>query len=85
LGRQKRGICNLCAASCGVVLFFDPDGALVKVTGDPDDSVTKGWTCKAGRRFMIEHGFSPESLVADELQPLPAPPFPEFGEGEHGG
>ena len=46
--RVVQTACRICAVGCGVLV--DIDGTTVtRVTGDPEDPVTKGYTCSKGR------------------------------------
>ncbi len=48
---QKRGVCNLCEAICGLLLTVEdtPDGQRVTdVRGDPDDPLSRGHICPKG-------------------------------------
>ena len=48
---QKRGVCNLCEAICGLLLTVEdtPDGPRVTdVRGDPDDPLSRGHICPKG-------------------------------------
>ncbi|NUR08860.1 MAG: molybdopterin-dependent oxidoreductase [Nocardioidaceae bacterium] len=43
---EKRGVCNLCEAICGLVFTLDDDtGAITAVRGDPDDPLSRGHLC----------------------------------------
>lgn len=46
--------CRICAAACGVVVTVD-DGRVVKVRGDADHPVSRGYTCPKGRGIPAWH------------------------------
>jgi thiosulfate reductase/polysulfide reductase chain A len=41
----KRSICTMCAVQCGVLAYVK-DGKMVKIRGNPDNPVSRGYTCK---------------------------------------
>lgn len=51
---QKPSLCRLCIAHCGVMVTVD-DGIPVKVDGDPDNPMFKGYTCPKGRALAEMH------------------------------
>src|SRR4051812_36989525 len=50
----RPGICRICSAHCGVLATVS-DGKLIKVTGDPDNPMFKGYTCNKGRALPEIH------------------------------
>src|SRR5690242_6789402 len=43
---ERRGVCNLCEAICGLVFTLDDDtGAITSVRGDADDPLSRGHIC----------------------------------------
>lgn len=44
---QKIGVCNLCEASCGLLLTID-DARVTGVRGNPDDPLSRGHICPKG-------------------------------------
>ena len=46
--------CRICAAACGIVVTVD-DGQVVKVRGDADHPVSRGYTCEKGRALPQWH------------------------------
>jgi anaerobic selenocysteine-containing dehydrogenase len=42
-----KSVCRACHGGCGVILYVQ-DGRLVKVKGDPDSPLNKGWMCIKG-------------------------------------
>jgi anaerobic selenocysteine-containing dehydrogenase len=44
--------CPFCASRCGMVLGMQ-EGRLVNVQGDPDNPVSRGWTCSTGRASIV--------------------------------
>jgi anaerobic selenocysteine-containing dehydrogenase len=43
--------CRMCPAACGVLVDV-ADGAIVKLTGDPDHLLSRGYVCPKGRRMV---------------------------------
>ena len=51
-------VCRLCIAHCGVLAHVEDDDGrrkVVKVTGDPDNPMFKGYTCPKGRALPELH------------------------------
>ena len=46
--------CRLCPAACGIVLELDGD-RVVKISGDDEHPLTRGFTCTKGRHFADFH------------------------------
>ncbi len=46
----KRTFCRICAAYCGLTADVE-DGRLLKVRGDPDHALSRGYSCVKGRRI----------------------------------
>jgi anaerobic selenocysteine-containing dehydrogenase len=42
--------CRICPATCGLVVDVD-DGRVVRAVGDPDNPLTRGFSCPKGRRI----------------------------------
>lgn len=42
-----KSVCRICHGGCGALLTVE-DGRLVKVTGDPDSPMSRGWMCVKG-------------------------------------
>jgi anaerobic selenocysteine-containing dehydrogenase len=57
----RPGICRICSAHCGVLATVT-DGKLVRVTGDPDNPMFKGYTCAKGRALPDIHN-NPRRLL----------------------
>ncbi|MBW2421086.1 MAG: molybdopterin-dependent oxidoreductase [Deltaproteobacteria bacterium] len=47
-------ICRFCPAHCGVLVTVE-DGAVTKVTGDPDNPLYLGYSCPKGRALPEQH------------------------------
>ncbi len=45
---MTRTTCRLCLTRCGLLVKTD-DGKIVRVVGDPDHPLSKGWTCVKGQ------------------------------------
>ncbi|MBT4518974.1 MAG: molybdopterin-dependent oxidoreductase [Halieaceae bacterium] len=48
----KHAICSSCGQGCGVLVNFE-DGELVKLRGDKENPVYRGYTCAMGRRMPL--------------------------------
>ncbi|MBO0678660.1 molybdopterin-dependent oxidoreductase [Mycolicibacterium sp. S2-37] len=62
------GICRICSAHCGVLATV-VDGRLIKVTGDPDNPLFKGYTCAKGRALPEIHNNPGRLLHSQRRQP----------------
>lgn len=49
-----RSFCRLCIAQCGVIVEH-ADGVVLRVKGDPDHAVSRGYTCAKGRELGALH------------------------------
>jgi len=56
----KRAICFGCSSQAGVLATVE-DGKIVRLQGEPDHYLNKGWLCERARGF-IEHVYHPERL-----------------------
>jgi anaerobic selenocysteine-containing dehydrogenase len=52
--REQRSFCRLCAAVCGIVVTTEDD-RVVRVRGDADHPVSRGYTCPKGRALGALH------------------------------
>lgn len=68
-----RSACRVCHAACGVLVHVE-EGRVVKVTGDPQSPVSRGYTCPKGRS-------SPELLYHPDRVVRPLRRVGEPGEG----
>jgi len=71
--RSVRSFCRICTAICGVVVDVEGD-QVVRVRGDRDHPVSKGYTCAKGRALPGLHHHPdrlerPMRRVGGELQP----------------
>lgn len=48
----KRSYCRFCLSFCGIKVSFDAQGVPLRVLGDADHPVSKGYTCKKGRSLL---------------------------------
>lgn len=48
----KRSYCRYCLSFCGIKIDFDADDVPIRVLGDPDHPVSKGYTCNKGRSLL---------------------------------
>jgi anaerobic selenocysteine-containing dehydrogenase len=48
----KYSYCRLCLSFCGIKINFDASGSPIRVLGDADHPVSKGYTCKKGRSLL---------------------------------
>ena len=56
----KRAICFGCSSQAGILATVE-DGKVVRLTGEPDHYMNRGWLCERARGF-IEHLYHPERL-----------------------
>jgi anaerobic selenocysteine-containing dehydrogenase len=56
----KRAICFGCSSQAGVLATVE-DGKVVRLKGEPDHYMNRGWLCERARGF-IEHVYHPERL-----------------------
>jgi thiosulfate reductase/polysulfide reductase chain A len=56
----RKTYCGLCHPRCGLLLEFE-NGKAVRVKGDPDHPVTRGFICSRGR-LMIDHLYHPDRI-----------------------
>lgn len=52
--RDELSYCRICAAACGIVVTVDDD-RVVRVRGDEDHPVSRGYTCSKGRGLAAWH------------------------------
>ena len=58
--KTTRGICSNCLSQCGVI-FHSEDGKLVKIEGDHDNPLSRGFICRKGMA-VNEILYDPERL-----------------------
>ena len=58
--RVVRSVCRMCHGSCGVKVYVE-DGRAVKVEGDPDHPVSRGYVCVKGLA-SLELAYHPDRL-----------------------
>ena len=63
--RDELSYCRICAAACGIVVTVDGD-RVVRVRGDEDHPVSRGYTCSKGRGLAAWH-HSPRRLDRPRL------------------
>ncbi|NCY17386.1 MAG: hypothetical protein EBX39_11590, partial [Actinobacteria bacterium] len=51
---EHRTFCRICAAACGILVEVD-EGTVVRVRGDGDHPVSRGYTCTKGRALPQMH------------------------------
>jgi anaerobic selenocysteine-containing dehydrogenase len=71
--RTVRSFCRLCSAFCGILIDVEGDQVL-RVRGDPDHPLSRGYTCPKGRALPKLHHHPerierPMMLVGGELRP----------------
>jgi anaerobic selenocysteine-containing dehydrogenase len=64
--RDELSYCRICAAACGIVVTVDGD-RVVRVRGDDDHPVSRGYTCSKGRGLAAWH-HSPRRLDRPRLR-----------------
>src|SRR4051794_17148263 len=52
--RTVHSFCRICSASCGLLIDLD-DQQVVRIAGDPDHPVSRGYTCSKGRSLGEMH------------------------------
>jgi anaerobic selenocysteine-containing dehydrogenase len=52
---ERLSYCRLCVAACGIVVTLDGDERVVKVRGDADHPVSRGYVCPKGRGLAAWH------------------------------
>ncbi|MGE3324568.1 MAG: molybdopterin-dependent oxidoreductase [Acidimicrobiia bacterium] len=74
--RTVHTFCRICQAACGLLVDVrtDTDGSehVVKVSGDPDHPLTRGYTCSKGRAAGDQH-HHPDRLDHPEMRGAHAP------------
>jgi anaerobic selenocysteine-containing dehydrogenase len=63
--REELSYCRICAAACGIVVSLDGD-RVVRVRGDDDHPVSRGYVCSKGRGLAAWH-HSPGRLDSPRL------------------
>ena len=63
---EHLSFCRICAAACGIVVTVD-EGQVVKVRGDAEHPVSRGYTCEKGRALPQWH-HSPNRLDHPRLR-----------------
>lgn len=48
----KRSYCRFCLSFCGVEINYDSNGIPIKVSGDSNHPLSKGYTCSKGRNLL---------------------------------
>ena len=48
----KKSYCRFCLSFCGVEINYDPNGTPIKVSGDSNHPLSKGYTCSKGRNLL---------------------------------
>lgn len=59
--RQERSYCRMCQAFCGLIVTVEGD-RVVKVRGDREDPVSRGYACFKGLQAPEQHGSSKRLL-----------------------
>jgi len=55
---EQRSYCRICAAACGIIVSVEGD-SVVKVRGDTEHPISRGYTCEKGRALpQWHHGSS---------------------------
>lgn len=60
--REALTFCRICMGHCGMVASLDAEGKLLRLRGDHDDPVTKGYACFKGLQ-AVEAQYSPERIL----------------------
>src|SRR6478752_1985567 len=64
--RDVLSYCRICAAACGIVVTVDGD-RVVRVRGDDEHPVSRGYTCSKGRGIAAWH-HAPDRLDRPRLR-----------------
>lgn len=69
---EKKSFCRVCGSACGIIVELDGD-RVVKVRGDEDHPITRGYTCPKGRNLAADHAREdrlevPLMRVGDQLE-----------------
>src|SRR4051812_18350276 len=51
----RKSFCRICTSACGVLVEIDDDERVVRVRGDVDNPVSRGYTCSKGRAMAHGH------------------------------
>jgi len=51
---EKKSFCRVCGSACGIIVTLDGE-TVVKVRGDEDHPITRGYTCPKGRNLAADH------------------------------
>lgn len=60
--RTEPSACRLCSGFCGVLVDIDDDGRMVRVRGDHDNPVTRGFACFRGMQAPQIH-YNPDRIL----------------------
>jgi len=61
MGQTRTSFCRFCHALCGIQVTVD-NGKVVKVTGDVENPIFRGFTCAKGRELPADHNH-PDRLL----------------------
>jgi len=53
--QTRPSICRFCHAGCAILVDIDDEGRPVRVRGDRDNPVYRGFTCEKGRQLPAQH------------------------------
>ena len=53
--REERSFCRICNAMCGIVVTLDAEDHVVRVRGDDEHPLSRGYTCPKGRAIGTFH------------------------------
>ena len=66
--RTEHSVCRFCHAGCAILVDIE-DGRAVRVRGDRDDPVYRGFTCEKGRQLPEQHAHPDRLLTSMKRQP----------------
>jgi len=58
----KKTLCHGCTRRCGLVVYVDENGKPVKLEGDKEQPMSKGFFCARGRALVFEQPFHKDRL-----------------------
>jgi anaerobic selenocysteine-containing dehydrogenase len=67
--RTEPSYCRICPALCGILVDLDDEGRAVRIRGDRDHPLSKGFTCPKGRALPEEHAAADRLLASARRMP----------------
>lgn len=60
--RTEPSVCRMCSGFCGVLVDIDDDGRMVRIRGDHDNPMTRGFACYRGTQAAQVH-YNPDRIL----------------------